>query len=111
MWHPGLRRDGWYQAAMGVAGEEIMNRRKTAVAMAVLALGGITVTAGEASAIVKDPPRNGTVSQPVPVATQVTESGNGATTEVVASGVSALGGAGIAFAGMWVYRRRRTATA
>jgi hypothetical protein len=40
--------------------------------------------------------------------TEATVASNDTTTEVLQAGASALGGAGIAFACMWLYRRHQT---
>jgi hypothetical protein len=100
-----------------------MNRTYWAIAGSALALGAATLTATEASARV-DPMPEGEytiapdchwayhpVCEEVPVQVPPVEAaldpgpsdGNGA--EAMQAGASALGGASLAFGGMWLYRR------
>lgn len=99
-----------------------MNRRYSAVAASALALGAAALTATEASAQL-DPDRgsgyatlecwyaNHPVCEVVPAVAPVEAAlgqspsdGNGA--EALQAGASALGGAALAFGGLWLYRRR-----
>jgi hypothetical protein len=101
-----------------------MNRKYWAIAGSALALGAATLTATEASA--QEAPEPGSRSAttldchwayhpaceeapvsvpPAEVALDPGPSDDGGA-EARQSGASALGGAGLAFAGMWLYRRR-----
>ena len=99
-----------------------MNRRYSAIAVSALALGAAALTATNASAGV-DPrpePRDTTAECNYPnhplckvvpvVATPRAATDHSAWDDYGAgaleAGASALGGAGIAFGGMWLYRRR-----
>jgi hypothetical protein len=102
-----------------------MNRKLTTLAVSALALGAIGLTATEAPARVPDDvPRDTTVMphdskppnypnydlryevprlQAAPVISAPDDNG----VEVLQAGASAVGGAGIAFGVMWLYRRRQ----
>lgn len=98
-----------------------MNRTHTTLAVSVLALGAIGLTATEAAARVPDDvPRGTTVTRQdpkppnypkydpkyeVPQGVTVTRDDNGV--EVLQASASALGGAAIAFGAMWLHRRRQ----
>jgi hypothetical protein len=102
-----------------------MNRRYSALALSALAMGAVALTATEASAMLKDPGDRGsevtTTSTPcnypnhpvckVAPAEVVVPPGpsgdNGF--EGGQLGALALGGAGVAFGGMWLARRRHLA--
>jgi hypothetical protein len=95
----------------------IMNRTTTAVAVSALALGVIGASAGTANAINQYPDSAGVgaINQypddvaggdsPPAVTVQVDD----AKSEAVQAGAAALGGAGLAFAGLWLYRRHQLA--
>ena len=102
-----------------------MNRTLTTLAVSALALGAIGLTATEASARVPDDvPRNTTVTPqnqgppnypnydpryevPPVQAPMVINAPDDNGIEVLQAGASAVGGAGIAFGVMWLYRRRQ----
>jgi hypothetical protein len=99
-----------------------MNRRYSAIAVSALALGAAVLTANEASARLEPEPEsryttpqcnypNHPVCEVVPAegpfeATLAESSSDGNGTEALQMGASALGGAGLAFGGLWLYRRR-----
>jgi len=99
-----------------------MNRRYSAIGVSALALGAAALTATEASARLEpDPADRYTTPQcnyPYhPVCELVPEVGpfeaapiqspsDGEGAEALRMGASALGGAGLAFGGLWLYRRR-----
>jgi hypothetical protein len=99
-----------------------MNRRYSAIAVSALALSAAALTATEASARLDPDPGSGHTS---PYTTQQCNYPNHPVCEVVPvegtfapspsddnkaealqAGASALGGAGLAFGGIWLYRRR-----
>ncbi|TCN32192.1 hypothetical protein EV642_128102 [Kribbella sp. VKM Ac-2500] len=106
-----------------------MNRRYSAIAVSALALGGAALTVTEASARLDPDPGSGytttpdchwayhpacdEVLVPVPPVEAALDPGssddNGA--ETMRAGASALGGAGLAFGGLWLYRRRHAPAA
>ena len=95
-----------------------MNRKHSALALTFFAMGALALTAPEASARLKDPdrgytsctyPENPTCNTPPLEAMTTTSSTTSSTSsdfQPAQLGASALGGAGAAFAGMWLYRRR-----
>lgn len=92
-----------------------MKRRYSSLALSLLALGGVALTATEASAMMKDPDRGSTrCTYPedpacnVPPLETVAATSTPPSTEFEGAqlGASALGGAGVAFGCMWLYRRR-----
>lgn len=119
------------RAAIPPQREEIMNNRHAALAASALTLGAVTLGALEASADVKEPTRGYASSpmattpppwpdegvgypqpepkSPQPVAatsrTEVPMDHN--VDEVLQAAASALGGAGLALGGTWLYRRHR----
>jgi len=78
-----------------------MNHKYSALALAALAMGTVALSTTEASAMLKDP-GSGPAATPASAYDWPDESGS----EGVQLGASALGGAGVAFGGMWLYRRR-----
>lgn len=96
-----------------------MNRKYAAFAVSAMAMGAIALTATEASAVVTAPmvethstrlppePDHGPV--PGPSGPRVEIPVDDVWAEAAQAGASALGGAGIAFAGLFVYRRRQLA--
>ena len=115
-----------------------MNRKYSAVAVAALALGAAGIAAADASAREApepqygnttpepnypnyDPQHHGNMTTPLhnypeyklDVPTSSTNlaqtSGDDTGVEVLQTGASALGGAGLALAGMWLYQRRQAA--
>jgi hypothetical protein len=100
-----------------------MKRRYSGVAMFTVAMGAMALTATDASARLKDPdPGSGQYNHtynypnydptyevpPVQAATAQSTLDDG-WVGVVQAGASALGGAGAAFGGMWLYRRHTLA--
>jgi hypothetical protein len=98
-----------------------MNRRYSALAASVLALGAAAVTATEASARVDPQPSSNVTplcnypNHPACVVEPAADSGNltpaqsppeDNATGVLRVGASSLGGAGLALGGLWLYRRR-----
>ncbi|TCN40105.1 hypothetical protein EV644_10632 [Kribbella orskensis] len=101
-----------------------MNRKYWAAAVSALALGAATLTATEASALLAPEPASGSTTTPdchwayhpaceevpvsVPPAEAALDPGPSAdnAAEARQAGASALGGAALAFAGIWLYRRR-----
>jgi hypothetical protein len=83
-----------------------MNRRNSAIAVSALALGAAAFTATEASAQQPPEPRSGDSTAPASVIQRVQVDDAGI--EAVQAGASALGGAGLALGGLWLYRRRHT---
>lgn len=101
-----------------------MNRKYWATVGSALALGAATLTATEASAQLAPEHWSGSITTPdchwayhpaceeVPVSVPPAEvaldpgPSNDGGAEARQAGASALGGAGLAFAGMWLYRRR-----
>lgn len=100
-----------------------MNRRYSAIAVSAFAVGIAALTATEASAQLAPEHGSGSTTTPdchwayhpacedasavPPVEASLGQSpsgGNGG--EARQAGASALGGAGLAFGGMWLYRRR-----
>jgi hypothetical protein len=124
MWRRSLRGDrGEQRQSRRRPSGGIMNRTYSAIAVSALALGAAALTATEASAQL-DPDSGSGYATPdcwyanhpvcevvpavVPVEGALGESlsdDNGA--EALQAGVSALGGAGLAFGGLWLYRRRQ----
>jgi hypothetical protein len=91
-----------------------MNHRRSIIAISALAAAVVTATATEASAKVppEDTSRPATVVPHDPPPTRTVEIPvDDNSVETLQAGASALGGAGIALAGMWLYRRRQTHTA
>jgi hypothetical protein len=81
----------------------VMKRRNSIVAASALALGACAFTATAASA--QQPPdtdSGGTAAAPTAQWLQVDDAG----VEVIRAGASAIGGAGVALGGVWLYRRR-----
>jgi hypothetical protein len=103
-----------------------MNRRYAGVAMSALAFGAMALTSTEASARVPEDPgptaiepyNPGPPNYPgydpryeVPSAQAATglSASDDTLTEALQAGGSALGGAGVALGGLWLYRRRHQA--
>ena len=97
-----------------------MNRTLTTLAVSALALGAIGLTATEASARVPDDvPQDTTVTphnpgppnypnyDPAYEVRRASSASDDYGAEVLQSGASAVGGAGIALGAMWLYRRRQ----
>jgi len=106
-----------------------MNRMYSAIAASALALGAGAFTATEASALVRDPqpgsgsgptttgmdcyypphPSCGTAPEVTPVVPSqpAASLSDDSRAEALQAGASALAGAGLAFGGMWLYRRRQ----
>jgi hypothetical protein len=96
-----------------------MNHRRSVLAAAALAVGVTTLGAVDASAILPEE-RGGLAPHDPPVAAYiypqtgvtvlqggtVDTSSDDNSVEAFQLGMSALGGAGVAIAGMWLYRRR-----
>jgi len=88
-----------------------MNHKKTVLAVSTLALVLVGITTTTAAAQLPD--NAGSVGQPIvvrdpPVTVRVPV--DDALSEGIQAGVSALGGAGIALGGLWLYRRRHLVT-
>jgi hypothetical protein len=109
--------------AASVLREEIMNRRYAAVAMSALAFGAVALTSTEASARIPYEPGPAAVAPHDPAPPNYPEydpryevprapaaTGQSVSDDTVAealqAGASALGGAGVALGGLWLYRRR-----
>jgi hypothetical protein len=102
-----------------------MNRTLTALAVSAFAFGAIGLTATEAPARVSDDvPRDTTVTRDDPKppnypnydpryevrpvqAPTLSSAPDDNGVEVLQAGASAIGGAGLAFGAMWLYRRRQ----
>ncbi|TCC54383.1 hypothetical protein E0H73_38680 [Kribbella pittospori] len=84
-----------------------MNRRNSAIAVSALVLGAAAFTATEASAQQPPEPRSGDTTAPVSVTQRVQVPVDDAAVEAVQAGASAVGGAGLALGGLWLYRRRQ----
>ena len=82
-----------------------MNRRNSAIAVSALALGAAAFIATEASAQQPPEPRSGDSTAPASVTKRVEVPVDDAGVEAVQAGASALGGAGLALGGLWLYRR------
>jgi hypothetical protein len=88
-----------------------MNRKYSAVAVAGLALGAAGIAAADASAREAPEPNYPRVEARMPTSptdprVPTEASGDDTGVEVLQAGASALGGAGLAIGGMWLYRRR-----
>ncbi|GAA1510457.1 hypothetical protein GCM10009741_04410 [Kribbella lupini] len=94
-----------------------MNRRHSAMAVAALALCGAGLTATEVTAqVIPEPSRSNTLEYnypeyklDVPMAPidPAPKPVDGAGADVVPVAASGLGGAGVALAALWIYRRRQ----
>jgi hypothetical protein len=125
---PNLPTDGLWLQPNSTGGA--MNHKRLIVTAPVLAVAALAFTAAESNAkVLPDDPRPTAVvpyeagppnyptydsSSPVPAQPGI-DAGLGSVddtaAEVLRAGASGLGGAGIAFAGIWLYRRRQTHTA
>jgi len=113
-----------------------MNHKYSALALAALAMGAVALSTTEASAMLKDPGSRSTTGPASPhdwpdegsgypgfgatseesnnpglplnqvAALEASSSSDENEFQGVQLGASALGGAGVAFGGMWLYRRR-----
>lgn len=83
-----------------------MNRRNSAIAVFALTFGTAALAATEASAQQPPEPRSGDSTARASVTQRVQVPVDDAGVEAVQAGASALGGAGLALGGLWLYRRR-----
>jgi hypothetical protein len=99
-----------------------MNHSCSIIAVPALAVAAVVLTSAEATAKVPPedpkpaavvphdpgPPNYPSYQVPAQTSTNTKGSADDTTVEALQAGASAIGGAGIAIAGTWLYRRRQT---